>query len=82
MVRLSESVGMFPGGLSVPSIRKRIEDGIDGVFLKGQFDGYRWWTCQEWVDDFLQELTEKKLKRDKEIPPTQKNLLYEMVEKG
>lgn len=76
LMTLRECIRFFPGHMTVESIRNRVKRGVDGVYLKAKFDGRRWWSCEEWVNEFIDELTEKQLKRKQtKIVPTQVELL-------
>lgn len=62
---------------------KRIQQGSRGVKLKAEFDGYRYWTSQQWVDDWIREVSEARRVRSEHLmrpvvsPSLRAKLAYE-----
>jgi hypothetical protein len=80
MITLTEASGVFPGGLGKASILRRIRKGILGVRLRAVFDGGRYWTKEEWIKEFLDEVTAKRLERKNlKIVPTHLEWIYEKL---
>lgn len=63
LVPLDEASGFFPRPIGKKSIYKRIHEGIEGVRLGAVYDGYRYYTSQERVQKFLQEVSDAQNKR-------------------
>jgi hypothetical protein len=57
LVTLRTAADWFPhrGGQkpSLDSLTKWVETGRSGVFLKATSSGGQWFTCREWVEEFL-----------------------------
>lgn len=80
MITVGEACTLFPGKITKQSVMRRIKVGIDGVKLRAEFDGFRWFTCEEWVKEFLEEVTNRKLKREKrKITPTELDWVMEQM---
>lgn len=58
---LNEASKWFPlrGGkpLGPKALRRRIRNGSRGVRLRAIKDGGEWFTCREWVEDYLSAVT-------------------------
>lgn len=80
MMSVGEACSLFPGEISKQSVMRRIKVGIDGVKLRAEFDGFQWFTCAEWVKEFLDEITNKRLERRKrKITPTECDWIIEKL---
>lgn len=62
-VPLDVACNFFPKPLCKKSLLRRIHDGIDGIRLEADFDGFRYYTSQQRVTDFLIKVREH---RDRE----------------
>lgn len=66
LTTLAEAAEWFPkrGGrkLSTKAIRRRIHTGVRGVRLEARRCGGEWFTCREWVEMFLADVTAAALK--------------------
>lgn len=66
LVPLSVAAAYFPKRsgrkIHVRSVRRRIHTGVRGVRLEARRDGGEWFTCREWVEKFLADVTAASLK--------------------
>lgn len=62
---IDKAVEFFPkredGFLSAKSLMRRIRAGHRGVRLQAVCDGGKWFTCRQWVNEFLLEVTERSM---------------------
>lgn len=67
LVGLVEASKWFPKRNGKPlgssAIRRRIHVGKRGVRLQALRDGGEWFTCREWVEQFMADVTAASLKR-------------------
>ena len=61
LVPIADAAEWFPlrGGkrLSAKAVRRRIHKGSKGVRLEAVRDGGEWFTCREWVERYLSDVT-------------------------
>lgn len=70
-ITLAEAGKRFPIPLSPKSVLHRMKVGLRGVQLKCQTDGYRYVTTQEWIDEFIREITIKRVPQVVRVQPSQ-----------
>jgi hypothetical protein len=62
---ISEASEWFPAfrgrRLSTKAIIRRIRHGQNGVKLKAELDGGKWFTCREWVEEFRAAVTARRV---------------------
>lgn len=63
MVPLDDAGKWFPKPLKKKALYKRIHEGIEGVRLGAVYDGYRYYTSQERVRKFLQDVSDAQNRR-------------------
>jgi hypothetical protein len=67
LVRLNEASEWFPKRNGKPlgssALRRRIHTGKRGVRLQAVRDGGEWFTCREWVEEFMAAVTAASLKK-------------------
>ncbi len=69
---VAEAAVHFPKPISPAAVLRKIRVGNKGVKLRAQFDGYTYVTTQEWIDQFILEVSETKKTLDKPILPPHK----------
>ena len=75
---LTEAGQFFPKPLSYRAVYHRIRYGVMGIKLKCQFDGKQIFTTEQWVREFIHEVTEKRKWRVSFIgPPVDEQAEYE-----
>lgn len=61
-ITTKEAGKLFPVPISSRSVTDKIRRGNDGIRLKAQFDGKRFVLRPEWITEFLDALTARKLR--------------------
>lgn len=51
----------FPRKKSAKAVKNLVQRGIGGIRLRAVSDGYRYFTTQEWIDQYLTEQSRKRL---------------------
>lgn len=51
---------LFPGNYTPHRVILRMKEGKNGIRLRHIYDGRRYWTTAEWIQDFLDALTAKR----------------------
>ena len=57
---MAEAGAEFPGGKSARAVKSLIKKGVNGIRLHAVYDGQRYWTTADWVEDYLQAQSVKK----------------------
>jgi hypothetical protein len=50
----------FPSPISSSAVLHRMKTGMNGIKLQFVFDGFKFYTTAEWVDEFIQKVTESR----------------------